>query len=51
MEWFMEHDNIVLLAHFLADNGASAKEVASAIEKPWNYESSFNEAKAEAEKD
>lgn len=32
-----EHDALVTLTSWLADRGASAKTVADAVEKPWNW--------------
>jgi hypothetical protein len=49
-EWHTRHENLVTLTAYMADNGYSAKELAAVVEKPWNYEDLWNEAK-EAERD
>jgi len=46
LPWYAIHDNIVLLAHYLADRGDDAKDVAYAIEKPHKYEDEYNAARA-----
>lgn len=35
--WWLRHDDIAAVARYMADNGASADEVASMVEKPWKY--------------
>ena len=41
LPWYAHHGNLVLLAHHLAENGASGQEVADAVEKPWKYQDEF----------
>jgi hypothetical protein len=45
--WWDDHDNLVTLCNWLAENGRSGGEVAYAVEKPWKYEDEFNEATKE----
>jgi hypothetical protein len=47
--WWRDHDNLVLLTAWLAENGRSGGEVAYAVEKPWKYEDEFDEAAKEQE--
>jgi hypothetical protein len=42
--WWRFHDNVVQLAHHLADTGWEAKNVAHAVEKPWKFEDEYREA-------
>lgn len=46
-KWYDEHSNLVLLAHYLADQGENADTVAYAMEKPWKFEDEFNKAQEE----
>jgi|KBSMisStandDraft_5_1062788.scaffolds.fasta_scaffold310873_3 hypothetical protein len=39
--WWDDHDNMVRLTAWLADNNYEAKDVAYAVEKPWKYEPEF----------
>jgi hypothetical protein len=45
--WYGYHDNLVQLAEYLADHGASGDDVAYFIGKPWKYEDEWNECQAE----
>jgi hypothetical protein len=45
--WFINHDNLVITASWMADNGYSAGAVARMIEKPWTYEDEFKAARIE----
>ena len=42
--WYEDHENLVMLTSYLADNGANGAAVAHAVEKPWNYEDEFRAA-------
>jgi hypothetical protein len=46
-KWYEVHENLVSLAEYLADHGATAHELVSFIEKPWKYEDEWNEYQAE----
>ena len=43
-KWYEFHDNLVTLTSYMAETGASAEDVAYAVEKPWKYESEFKAA-------
>lgn len=47
--WFTRRDNLVTLTSWLAANGHSAKDIARAVEKPWDYEPEFRTAAAATE--
>ena len=42
--WWHDHDNIVLLAHHMADTLEPAEAVADMIEKPWKFEDEWKAA-------
>lgn len=44
--WFVDHQNIVTLVHYMADRGDSAREVARAVTTPWKFEAEFRTAQA-----
>lgn len=45
--WFEEHDNIVLLVRYMADQPEYDKAaIAYAVEKPWKFEDVFGDAEA-----
>lgn len=37
LKWWETHDNLVQLTRWMADNGSSADDLASVVEKPWKY--------------
>ena len=39
--WFSNHDNLVTLTAWMAENNFAAKDIAYAVEKPWKYEAEF----------
>lgn len=39
--WYAVHDNLVLLTRHLADEGYEGDQIASVIEKPWQWEREF----------
>lgn len=43
--WHENHDNVVMLARWLADDGRSAYEVADAVEKPWKFTDEYKIAR------
>jgi hypothetical protein len=45
-KWYEKHENIVILATWMADQGNTAHTVVDAIETPWSYEDEFNLALA-----
>lgn len=45
--WYGDHSNLVMLTAWLADHGRDAQEVAYAVEKPWDFEEEYREARAE----
>ena len=45
--WWDDHDNLVILCDYLADNDWSAHDVAGAVEKPWKYTDEYLMARAE----
>lgn len=48
-KWFEEHDNIVALIAWMAEQPEYDKaDLASAVEKPWKYEDEYERALAEA---
>ena len=48
LPWYAHHENLVLLVHFLAENGNSGQEVADAVEKPWKYRDEYDLARMAA---
>lgn len=46
IQWYEIHDNLCLTASWMANNGYKADDLAYFVEKPYKYESEFNEAKA-----
>ena len=42
--WYTHHDELVRLVGYMADTGATAREVAAAVEKPWKYEDEYRAA-------
>lgn len=43
-KWFERHENIAALASYMAhDLNAKATEVALMVEKPWNFEDTFED--------
>jgi hypothetical protein len=50
-KWFTVHDNLVLLVHYLVEQGESAAVVAYAVEKPWYFEDEFEAALEQVEGD
>lgn len=51
LEWWQIHDNLVLTAHYMADEGYTAKDLAYFVEKPWKHEEDFLAAEAALESD
>lgn len=50
-DWYASHENIVILARHLADQGEAASTVAYAVEKPWKFTEEFEAALEELETD
>jgi hypothetical protein len=48
LPWWCVHQNLVLLAHHLAEAGCGGQEVADAVEKPWKYRDEFDIAQMNA---
>lgn len=46
-DWWADHDNIVALAHWMAEHGHTANEVAYMVEKPWKHDDLWTEMKEE----
>jgi hypothetical protein len=42
--WYESHDNLVLVARYMADSGHAADVLAHFIEKPWHYEYEYRAA-------
>ena len=51
--WYADYDNVVTLAHWLREErGCDAAELLDFLDKPWHYESEWNERAAQiAEQD
>ena len=49
--WWNTHDNVVMTAAWMADNGHSAKDLALLVEKPWKWTDEFALAEAEYQKE
>lgn len=47
LEWYYRIPELVLLTSYMAEHGRDAKEVADAVEKPWNYEEEYAAARKE----
>jgi len=43
-KWWEDHDNIVLLVRYLADGWWPRNEIADAVEKPWKWQTEFDDA-------
>lgn len=44
-DWYANHENLVTLTRWMADDGRSAYEVADAVEKPWKFTDEFKFAR------
>jgi hypothetical protein len=44
IKWHDDYSNIVLMVAWMADSGYTAKDIAHAVEKPWNHEDEFQMA-------
>lgn len=42
--WFLDFDNLVKLARFMADNDFSADEIAKMLVEPWNFSAVYDDA-------
>ena len=40
-KWYNEHDNLVMLTTWMADNEYAASDVSDAVEKPWQWTNEF----------
>lgn len=44
-EWYLNHDNIVMLAQYMLEMGDDASNIVYMIEKPHKFETEFKRAK------
>lgn len=51
LPWYADHGNLITLTRYMADTGASAGDVAYAVEKPWAHEDEWRDALAAAKAD
>ena len=49
--WWQTHDGLVTLTAWMAENCFEAANVAHAVEKPWNWDTEYQIAKAEQDGD
>lgn len=47
--WFTDHANLALLAAWMLGDDYTGRDVVKMLEKPWNWEREFTQARLEAE--
>lgn len=45
--WWDNRLNLAMVAEYLEDDGADRGEIIRMLEKPWNYDDEYNEARAQ----
>lgn len=46
--WWAQHDSLVLMVDYLAEEGWTGKEIADVVRKPWAFEDEYWAATTEA---